>query len=169
MERENPTQDDLFMTMVYLVAAKSKDAKTHMGAVIVGPDNEVRTVGYNGFPRGINDYVPGRQERPEKYFWVEHAERNAIYNATLMGVSLKNCRLYINGIPCAACARAIIQAGIKEVILDPKWEKIQGKKWEEHAKRTFQMFFEAGINVRQFRGKFIKIYRFKDGKKRRLE
>lgn len=109
------------MTLVYLVSTKSKDKTTHYGAVVVGPDNEVRSVGYNSFPRDINDDVLSRQERPEKYFWIEHAERNAINNAALVGIPLKGCKLYTNGIPCAECARSIIQSGIKEVIVDIRW------------------------------------------------
>ena len=61
--------DDYFMTMVYLAAMRSKDESTHIGAVIVGPDNEVRSTGYNSFPRGMNDDIKKRQKRPEKYFF----------------------------------------------------------------------------------------------------
>ena len=67
--------DELFMNMAYLAAMKSKDIKTHVGAVIVGPDNEVRSLGFNSFPRGINDNVLERQERPEKYNWFAHSEK----------------------------------------------------------------------------------------------
>lgn len=61
--------DDYFMTMVYLVAMKSKDESTHIGAVIVGPDNEIRSTGYNSFPRKMNDGLEERQKRPQKYFF----------------------------------------------------------------------------------------------------
>jgi len=131
---EVPNWDDYFMTMVYLVASKSKDENTHLGAIVVDKNNLVRTLGYNSFPRGINDYVPERQQRPEKYFWFEHAERNAIYNATLTGVSLKDCILYTNGIPCMDCGRAVVQAGIKEVIVDNTWEN----KLQKNGKSTHQ-------------------------------
>jgi len=69
---------------------RSKDKSTHVGAVVVDDLNIVRSMGYNSFVRGINDDVPERQERPEKYFWFEHAERNAIYNSQL---SLRGCRM----------------------------------------------------------------------------
>ena len=165
-----PSWDDLFMTMAFLVACRSKDESSHLGAVIVGPDNEVRSVGYNNFPRGVNDNVPGRQQRPEKYLWFEHAERNAIYNSSLMGVSLKECRLYTNGIPCADCARAIINSGIKEVIVDFKWRwnGKRHKKWEESVKRTLRMFEETGVSLRSYKGSYIKIHRFINGKKKKL-
>ena len=100
--------DDYFMSMAYLVAAKSKDIRTHIGAVVVGLNNEIKTTGYNSFVRGLQDNMPERQEKPEKFYWFEHAERNAIYNATLIGTSLKGCKMYTNGIPCADCARGII-------------------------------------------------------------
>lgn len=152
---------DYFMTMVYLVASKSKDQSTHIGAVIIGPDKEIRSTGYNSFVRGINDDVKERQKRPEKYFWFEHAERNAIYNATLHGTSLKNCSIYTNGIPCADCARAIIQSGIKEVIIDKKWDEKNSPKWLESIERSKQMFAEANVKLIYWEGEFIPLHKFK--------
>ena len=146
--------DQYFKEMAELTAKKSKDRNTHIGAVIVGPDNEVRSTGYNSFPRGINDDLDERQERPEKYFWFEHGERNAIFNAARHGVSLKGCRMYLNcGVPCADCARAIIQVGIVEVIV-PQFESITSttnrQKWTDSAKRSLQMFEEAGVKIRVY-------------------
>ena len=156
--------DDYYMNMAYLVAMKSKDKSTHIGAVVVGPDNEVRSVGYNSFPRGINDNLQERQERPEKYFWFEHAERNSVYNATLLGTSLKGCRMYTNGIPCMDCARSVVQAGIKEVIVDKYWDDNNDDIWIENANRTKVLFQEAGVSLRYWEGELITIKRFKRGK-----
>jgi len=156
--------DDYFMNMAYLVAMKSKDESTHIGAVVVGVDNEVRSVGYNSFPRGIQDNIPERQARPEKYYWFEHAERNAIYNATLLGTSLKGCRIYTNGIPCMDCARSVVQSGIKEVIVDKYWDDNNDDIWIENAKRTKVLFQEAGVKIRYWEGQLITIKRFKRGK-----
>ena len=75
--------DDRFMNLAY-VAEWSKDRSTKVGCVVIGPDREVRSMGYNGFPRGINDEIERRHARPDKY--TEHAERNAIYNAARVGV-----------------------------------------------------------------------------------
>src|SRR3990167_9663054 len=97
--------DDYFMTMVYLVASKSKDERTKIGAVVVGQRKEIRSTGYNGFVRGLNDFAPERHAREEKQYWFEHAERNALYNATLIGVSLADCIMYTNRVPCMDCAR----------------------------------------------------------------
>lgn len=149
------TWDEYFVSLMYLVAMKSKDEKTQNGAVIVGPDNEIRSTGYNSFPRGINDDVPERQERPEKYHWFEHGERNAIYNAARIGVSTKDCKLYVSGVPCTDCARGIIQAGISEVIVDTRLSDLENDLWKEHAKRSLVMFEEAGIKVRYYNGKMV--------------
>ena len=157
--------DTYFMTMVYLVAMKSKDESTHVGAVIVGDDNEIRSTGYNSFPRGLDDNINGRQERPEKYFWFEHAERNAIYNAALIGISTKGCRMYTHGIPCMDCARGIVQVGIKEVIVDSTWNEDNKAKWEDHAVRTLQMFEESGVSIRYWYGNLVDISKVRRGKK----
>jgi len=158
----NISWDDYFMTMVYLAAMRSKDAATHIGAVIVDDRNVVRSTGYNSFVRGIDDAVPERQERPEKYFWFEHAERNAIYSA---GRDLQGCCMYTNGIPCMDCARGVVQAGIKEVIVDKNWDDDNAEKWAEEAKRSRQMFLEAGVKFRYWEGKLLDIHRFRRGEK----
>lgn len=155
--------DDYYMNLCYLIAMKSKDESTHIGAVVVGPDNEIRSTGYNSFVRGINDDVAKRQERPEKYFWMEHAERNSVYNSSLIGVSLKDCRMYTNGVPCMDCARAIVQSGIKEVIVDAKWDSPD--KWEENAVRTIVLFDEAKVKIRNWSGELIQIHKFQRGVK----
>ena len=142
--------DEYFMSMAYFVAMKSKDQSTHVGAVIVGPDNEIRSTGYNSFPRGMKDDLPERHERPEKYFWFEHAERNAIYNLARMGTSSKGCKMYTQGLPCTDCARAVIQSGIMEVIVHSDW--MNSGIWEEHAKRSVEMFEETGVAVRTYSG-----------------
>jgi dCMP deaminase len=90
-----------------------------MGSVIVDKDNVLVATGYNSLPRGIEiDIEEKRLSRDggEKYFWMEHAERNAIYNAARRGTELKNCKLYVPWAPCTDCARGIIQTGIAEVI-----------------------------------------------------
>lgn len=155
--------DDYFMSMVYLIAMKSKDKRTHIGAVIVGPDKEIKSTGYNSFVRGLNDNISERQEKPEKYFWFEHAERNAVFNATLIGTSLKGCKMYTNGIPCMDCARAVVQSGIKEVIVDKSWNDGNRGDDLEHTKRTLQMFSETGVKVKYWQGKFLKLEKFRRG------
>ena len=77
---------EYFLNIAETVKLKSKDKRTQIGAVIVGRDNEIVSTGYNSFPRGIDDEVDERQVRPEKYYWIVHAEMNAILNAARIGV-----------------------------------------------------------------------------------
>jgi dCMP deaminase len=136
-----------FTNIAEQVKLKSKDQHTQIGAVIVGHDHEIVSTGYNSFPRGINDDIPERQERPEKYFWMEHAERNAIYNAARIGVSTKGTTMYLTcDVPCADCTRGIINAGIIRIVLTAGGGA-QSTKWDESAKRSLQMFNEANIEV----------------------
>ena len=139
--------DEYFRNIVHQVKLKSKDKYTQIGAVIVGPDNEIVSTGYNSFPRGINDDINERQERPEKYYWFEHAERNAIYNAARIGVSTRDCRMYLTcGIPCSDCTRGIINSGIRRIICERSGGAV-GTKWDEHAERSMMMFNEAEVEV----------------------
>jgi len=163
MKKEISSFDDRMMSIVYILAEGSKDKRTHIGAVVIGPDHEIRTTGYNSFVRRLNDNIPERQEKPEKDYWFEHAERNAIYNATLIGTSLKGCKMYTNGIPCMDCARGIVQAGILEVIVDEEWNKTNAGRDIEHSNRTIQMFEETGIKLRYWKGKIIRTKKFRRG------
>lgn len=110
--------DNYWLQHAILAATKSKDPSTQVGCVIVSQDNQLLTTGFNGFPRGVNELDPERWERPVKYSYVEHAERNAVYNAARYGIALKGSKAYLNWTPnpCEGCARALIQAGIVEVI-----------------------------------------------------
>lgn len=138
--------DDYFMNLARAVAERSKDRSTKVGCVIVGPDNEIRSTGYNSFPRGINDDVPERHARPEKYVWTEHAERNAIYAAARVGTPLKGCKAYLPWFPCMDCARALIQSGIVELIgVQPD---LNDPRWGEDFKRVGTLMAEAGVAVR---------------------
>jgi dCMP deaminase len=157
--------DSLFMNMVYLVAMKSKDESTHIGAVIVGPNNEVRSVGFNSFPRGINDDAPERQLRPERYSWMAHGEANSVFNAAMAGIAVKGCRMYTNGVPCNGCMHAVINSGIVEVVVDKYWDDRNYNQWVEQAARTKIAFAEAGIKLRFWEGNIVQIIRWRDGQK----
>ena len=141
---------EYFKNIANQVKLKSKDKYTQIGAVIVGVDNEIVSTGYNSFPRGMNDDIPERQERPEKYYWMEHAERNSIYNAARIGVSTKGCDMYLScDMPCVDCTRAIIQSGIKKVYI-VKGKGAKGNHWDEHYKRSELMFKDCGVNIEYY-------------------
>jgi dCMP deaminase len=139
---------DYFLEIAEVVKLKSKDQSTQIGAVVVGEGKNVLSTGYNSFPRGLDDSLQERQERPEKYFWMEHAERNAIYNAALEGVSLKNSTIYLtSGLPCMDCARGIVNSGIKVVWCKRVCTTKNKEKWEESQKKSLQLLNECGVEV----------------------
>ena len=110
--------DDYFMGVALLASQRSKDPSTRVGACIIDNYNRILSTGYNGFPQGCSDdeFPWNRDESlgETKYQFVVHAELNAILNSR--GKSLENSKLYVALFPCNECAKAIIQAGIKEVI-----------------------------------------------------
>jgi dCMP deaminase len=141
---------EYFRGIAHQVKLKSKDRYTQIGAVVVGSDNQIVSTGYNSFPRGIDDTIDERQERPEKYYWFEHAERNSLYNAALIGVSTKGCTMYLTcGIPCSDCARGIINSGISKIVCERVGGAV-GNLWDEHAKRSIEMFNEAGVKIEYY-------------------
>ena len=139
---------EYFLNLAEVVKLKSKDQSTQIGAVVVGEGKNVLSTGYNSFPRGLDDSLQERQERPEKYFWIEHAERNAIYNAALEGVSLKNSTIYLtSGLPCMDCARAIVNSGIKIVWCKRVCTTKNKEKWEESQMKSLQLLNECGVEI----------------------
>lgn len=138
--------DKRFIALALHIADWSKDRSTKVGCVIVGSNNEIRAIGYNGFVRGADDFLEERHARPAKYDWTEHAERNAIYQAARCGISLQGTRMYLPWFPCMDCARAIVQAGIVELIaFEPD---ISDARWGEHFKNSQLLFAESGIKLR---------------------
>ena len=127
------------------LATWSKDRSTQVGCVIVGQHNQILSSGYNGFPRGVDDNRDERHERPAKYDWTEHAERNAIYNAARHGVALEGSIMYIPWFPCCNCARAIIQSGITRLVcIDPTKDTTA---WKGQFDVARDMMLEAGIDL----------------------
>lgn len=137
--------DDKFIELVDFISKWSKDKSRGVGAIIVDSCNDILSIGYNGFPRGANDEIQERYNRPIKYKYTEHAERNAIFNAARKGVSLNNAKIYLNSFPCSDCCRVIIQSGIKEVIC--KKPDLNHKQWGEHFKISLELFNECNIKI----------------------
>lgn len=162
--------DELFIRQAMLIALKSKDPSTKVGCVIVGQDNAVLSMGFNGFPRGVQEVkteitfdetgfaicessrLLDRWDRPAKYLWIEHAERNAIYNAARHGIKISGAKAYFNFDPitgiCEGCARGLIQAGIVEIIGPNIPFKGKGSGANYHTSLTPIMCEEAGVLIR---------------------
>lgn len=145
-EEEKITKwDRRFIDMAKLVSGWSKDPSSQIGAIIVNDERRILATGYNGFPRGIEDTEERLNNRYLKYPRIVHAEMNALMNALYNGVPVRDGTLYVYGLPiCPFCAKSIIQAGIKRIVI-PKpiensgeWEKV----WKEE---SLPMFKEAGV------------------------
>lgn len=146
-----PSWSEYFRNIAEQVKLRSKDTSTKIGVVIVGANNQILSTGYNSFPAGINDNVPERFERPEKYLWFEHAERNAIYNAAKSGTAINGATMYCScSCPCTDCARAIINSGVKAIWIQKENVTANPAKWDEHTKRSLIMFEEAGVKVNYY-------------------
>jgi len=144
--------DRFFLNLAKQVSTQSKDPSTKCGVVIVNDLKQVVGMGYNGFPRGVDDDQSRYANRELKYKMVVHAEVNAIIQA---GHSARGCTLYSYpsfSMPpiCHDCAKVAIQAGIKEVVgFTPSPEDAaRGKRWGESLSLARRMFLEAGVDWR---------------------
>ena len=149
------TWDEYFMGIALLSAQRSKDPNTQVGACIVSDENKILSVGYNGMPMGCSDdEIPWEREGElleTKYPYVCHAELNAILNS---GTSLRGSRLYVTLFPCNECAKALIQAGIREVVyLSDKYAE------SEATLASKKMLSMAGVKTRGYSsaGRIVRI------------
>lgn len=133
-----------FFPVVLAIANLSKDRSTKVGAIALGPEYEVLSVGYNGFPRGVDDSVDERFYKPLKYKYTSHAEENLVAQAARSGVSLYGATTLISTLyPCSSCTRMLIQAGIKRIIT---FNVIKNSNhWMEEFSFSKQMMDEAKV------------------------
>ena len=133
--------DQRFLNLAKHISEWSKDPSTKVGCIVVGPDREIRSTGFNGLPRGIED-----NDERLKYPLICHAEENAIMHAARIGISLKDCTAYVTWPPCTRCARSLIQAGVSTIIY-PKDIEIPDR-WMEDFNLSLNMLKEAKINIK---------------------
>ena len=138
--------DKKFIELSNHISSWSKDTNRKVGAVVVDKDNIVLSMGYNGFPRGVDDSVESRYDRPDKYLFTEHAERNCLYHAARHGVSLKEGIMYLTLFCCADCARGIIQSGITKLVV-PKPD-LEHEIWGKQFQASVVMLTEANVEIK---------------------
>lgn len=136
-----------WLRLAHEVASWSKD-HVKVGAVIVDDLRNPRGFGYNGQPRGVADDLPERLVKPIKNWYFEHAERNVIYACARNGISCDDCTMYVTHAPCCDCARAIIQSGIKTVVVDAACSDNQDfwQKWADQIAESERMCAESGVS-----------------------
>ena len=144
-------QDELelsAMRMCYGRALSSPDPSTQNAAVLCQPNGRYiwPTLSINQFPRGVVSNAT-RWERPLKYSIVEHAERNAIYAAARLGIATEGLTMVCPWAACADCARAIIQAGIRRLVVHTPDEVPAADHWDISINTAMTMLDEAGVTV----------------------
>jgi len=137
----------------YSLSASSPDPSTQNGALIYWPSsNEIVGIGVNTFPTGI-EVTDERLERPLKYEYIEHAERNAIYMAAYKGVSvLKGSVMVCQWAACSDCARALIQTGITTLVRHKDALDRSPDRWKETIAIADSMMQEAGVEIVDYDG-----------------
>jgi dCMP deaminase len=136
-----------FMPVAQTLATMSKYPGTKVGAVVLGPNQEIRATGWNGAPRGSSADEDGRLgDRTERLFWATHAEANAIANAARSGASLDGCTMVITHMPCMSCAKLIVQSGIRRVIANAPDDYFL-QNWGDDLQRSTALFMETGVQL----------------------
>ena len=136
-----PEWKDYFLGLATVISQRSHDIHTKHGCVITDKQHRILGVGYNGFPKGMDDNVMPTH-RPEKYHWMIHAERNALSNCVIRP---DKGRAYITGQSCNDCIMALWQEGVDEVIMaDGHGTKL----FDKNAKKRFDFFVQqTGIKI----------------------
>lgn len=141
---------ETYMTMATVTSQRSKDPSTQVGAVIVSPDRRIVSTGYNGSCNGISDddvnwgKDPDAHPLNQKYFYVVHAEANAIVHAKS---SCRESTIYVTHYPCHECAKLIIQAGVKRVVYANDWGI-----GRDTTTASRQLFSDVGMDVELYDG-----------------
>ena len=133
--------DARFMDLAETVAQWSKDPSTKVGCVLANEQRQVVGLGFNGFPRGVNDFPDRYLDRPTKYLMVQHAEANAVLQAA---APVKGATAYVTHHPCSSCMGVLIQAGIKRVVTT-KPGALLGQRFLESFHAAYVMAVEAGV------------------------
>ena len=123
-------------------ASWSKDPSTKVGCVLV-KDRKIISMGYNGFPRLIEDDLNRLIDREVKYEMTVHAEQNAVITAALHGISTAGSTAYVTFSPCSRCAAVLINAGISTVVVSAADDILSC--WLKNFQLAAELLNEAGI------------------------
>jgi dCMP deaminase len=139
---ERPSWTNYFLGLAKVVSQRSHDSQTQHGCVITDSNNRVLGIGYNGFPRGLDDKLLPNT-RPEKYPWMIHAERNALSNCL---VRPEDGIAYVTGQCCNDCAMALWQEGVTTIVM---WDGHGTHLFDELSQQRFDTFIEmSGITIK---------------------
>lgn len=140
--------DKRFLALAKYISTWSKDPSTKCGAVITDTKNRIISLGYNGYPHGVDD--SNYYDRELKYAKVLHSECNALLFAKW---SVIGCTMYVYPMPpCSRCMAMIIQSGITRVVTK-KVPKRQAERWEFSNSIGFDMAKDVNLKIEFVNGK----------------
>jgi dCMP deaminase len=134
-------RDRRYYALAVHVAGWSKDPSTKVGAVLVGVDQRMVALGYNGFPPGVEDLPERLADRECKYALTQHAERNVLDNAWF---DCRGATLYCTQIPCSGCGKSVVSKGVRRVVCPPPPTR---EPWASDCRWAILMFEEVGIEL----------------------
>ena len=137
---------EYFYDMANLVAKKSKDQSTQIGAVIVGPIMKFVQQVTIVFQKDLTMIY--KNDKKDRKVLLDRTRRTQCFvQCSKIGVSTKDCTMYLNcGVPCCDCARGIINSGIKTIYIC-EHDITKSAHWIEHSKRSMEMFTESGVEI----------------------
>lgn len=140
-----------FLATAYQVAKHSPDPSTQNGALLINDNGVLMGADFNRFPNGV-EYKPERWERPLKYDFIEHAERNVIFQLARGGMKTNGLIMICPWAACSDCARAIIQSGVKMLVTHKQAHDRSPDFWRKEIEVAMMMFKEAGVEVVMYDG-----------------
>lgn len=148
--------DEAFMNMAKVIAKRSKDPRTQVGAVLVSKDHRVLSLGYNGAPRGLDDdtEMPWTSDPDDpmldKHYFVVHAERNCVLNYRGSLADLHGATLYVTLYPCYECAKELAQVEVGGIVY------LERRESDKESNRISDYIIgHAGMTTRRYDGRII--------------
>ena len=149
---QNDPMHSVYFRQLYRYAMNnSKDTSTQNAALLTDSGSGIIAIEWNNLPENINQ-SKNRLERPNKYYYMEHAERNVLYKTIKMGMPTYGLTMYCPWYSCSDCARAIIQCGIKRVIGHKEYFDRTPDRWKESCAIGMEMMQEAGVKCMVWSG-----------------
>lgn len=128
-KHKRPSWDEYFLKLAMLVSERATCPRMHVGCVLV-KDRQILATGYNGSLPGhshCNDV--GCMIEDNHCIRTTHAEMNALLQCAIHGASTEGAKAYVTNMPCTNCTKAIIAAGIDEVIVFSEYHNTKAEEF----------------------------------------
>ena len=137
---------EYYLRLAYIEAIKSPDPSNQNGAILVA-NNVIVAKDYNSFPEKLQVTEEMIINRQKKYLYIEHAERNVIYQAIRKDIYISDCILYCPWLACVDCSRAIILSGIKKTVGHQARMCTTPIRWKESIANGLKMMANCDVQL----------------------